>query len=267
MIGLELFVGLAIVVCPIICQTTPRRSFEVASVRPSAPGGRGGIIRPLPGNQTYIARNMPLRAIMTVAYSVTDRRISGGPEWVDDQRFDINAKADRSYTSDELHVMLQRLLEERFQLKVRHEKRELPVWALVVNKGGPKLQEHDPNDIDHPPIGPNPQGRGVAGRNVSMEYFAFVLSRLLDRNVIDRTGLTQHYDITLDFVREGLVRLEGGNPAGPAANVDGPTIFRCAETGGRAAAGSDEGAGRLFGDRAGREAVSQLSQPRGSTTP
>jgi uncharacterized protein (TIGR03435 family) len=224
MSGLKLGPGLAIVVCAVFCQTPPL-SFEVASVNPSAPGGRGGIIRPLPGNQTYIARNLPLRAIMTVAYSVTDRQISGGPDWVADERFDINAKADRSYTGDELHVMLQRLLEERFQLKVRHEKHELPVWALVVNKGGHKLQEHDPSDIDRPPIGPNPQGRGLAGRNVSMDYFAFVLSRLLDRNVIDRTGLTRRYDVALDFVRDLPVRLDGGNPAEPPANVDGPTIF------------------------------------------
>src|ERR1044072_2472398 len=95
--------------------------FEVASIKPSAPGGRGGIIRPMPGNQSYIASNMSLLAMMTVAYTVTDRQISGGPEWVRNDRFDMNAKADRRCTTDELHTLLQQLLEERFQLKVRHE--------------------------------------------------------------------------------------------------------------------------------------------------
>ena len=199
-------------------------SFEVASVKPSAPGGTSGVVRVQPGNQTYIARNMPLRVIMTVAYTVTDRQISGGPEWVASDRFDIDAKADRPRTTDEMHAMLRRLLEDRFQLKVRHEKRELPVWALVVNKGGAKLTEHDANDIDHPPFGPGPNGRGLAGRNVSMPYFAFVLSRLLDRNVIDRTGLTKNYDMTLDFARDLPARPDGGQE--PAAAQDGPTIFQ-----------------------------------------
>jgi uncharacterized protein (TIGR03435 family) len=203
------------------CQ---RLDFEVASVKPSAPGGRGGIVRPLPGNQTYIVQNMPLRLIMTVAYSVTDRQIAGGPDWIATDPFDITAKAGRSCTTDELHVMLQRLLEERFQLKVRHETRELPVWALVVDKGGPKLPPHDPGDLDHPPLGLGPNRRGLAGPNVNINYFAFVLSRLLDRNVIDRTGLTGYYDISLDFARDPLPgpRLDGAEPV-PAA--DSPNIF------------------------------------------
>ena len=223
MLRLQLGMGLALFAGPALCQTTAGLNFEVASIKPSAPGVRGGIVRPLPGNQTYIARNMPLRMIMTVAYGVTDRQIAGGPDWVATEPFDINAKADRSYTSDELHLMLQRLLEERFQLRVRHESRELPVYALVVDRGGAKLTEHDPGDIDHPPIGPGPNGRGLAGRNVSMPYFAFVLSRMLDRNVIDRTGLSRSYDVTLDFVRELPARVDG--PGEAAANPDGPTIF------------------------------------------
>ena len=198
--------------------------FEVASVKPSAPGGRGGIVRPLPGNQTYIVQNMPLRLIMTVAYSVTDRQIAGGPDWIAMEPFDITAKAGRPSTTDELHVMLQRLLEHRFQLKVRHERRELPVWALVVDKGGPKLPSHDPSDLDHPPLGLGPNRRGLAGPNVTMQYFAFVLSRLLDRNVIDRTGLAGYYDIALDFARDPL---PGASPGGgePTFAADAPNIF------------------------------------------
>jgi len=198
--------------------------FEVASVKASAPGGRGGVVRPLPGNQTYVVQNMPLRLIMTVAYSVTDRQIAGGPDWMGTEPFDITAKAARPSTTDELHFMLQRLLEHRFQLKVRHESRELPVWALVVDKGGAKLTPHDARDLDHPPLGLGPNRRGLAGPNVNMKYFAFVLSRLLDRNVIDRTGLAGYYDIALDFTRDPL---PGANPSGgePAFSADAPDIF------------------------------------------
>jgi uncharacterized protein (TIGR03435 family) len=153
-----------------------------------------------------------------VAYSVTDRQIAGGPDWIDTDRYDITAKADRRCTVEELHGMLARLLEERFQFKIRHEKREMSIWALTVDKGGPKLTEHDAADLDHPPFGPGPgpNGRGTTGKNVSMNYFAFMLSRLLDRNVVDRTGLTKNYDLSIDFARD----IPGQDPP-----PDVPSIF------------------------------------------
>lgn len=202
----------------------PPPNFEVASVKPSAAGQQFGIVRILPGNQTYIANNMPLRVIMTVAYTVTDRQISGGPDWMNKEPWDIMAKTDRRHTIDEMHDMLARLLEERFQLKLRREKREMPIWALTVDKGGPKMQEHDAADLDHPPFGagPGPNGRGVAGKNVSMSYLAFMLSRLLDRNVVDRTGLTKNYDVTLDFARDFGLRPDGASASPPP---EGPSIF------------------------------------------
>ncbi|HEY2018123.1 MAG TPA: TIGR03435 family protein [Bryobacteraceae bacterium] len=194
---------------------------EVASVKHSAPGGRGGVIRQMPGGQTYVATGVPLRLLMTVAYTVTDRQISGGPSWVSTDTFDITAKAQRPGTSDEMHRMLQTVLEDRFQLKVRRESRESPVWALTVDKGGPKLPEHDAHDLDHPPF----RGirGGIAGPNVSMNYFAFMLSRLLDRNVIDRTGLTANYDVNLLFTPDRPGPKNDGADAGSVP--EGPDIF------------------------------------------
>jgi uncharacterized protein (TIGR03435 family) len=196
-------------------------TFEVASVKPSAPGGRGGIIRPQPGNQTYVGNNVSLRLMMTVAYGVTDRQIAGGPDWQTTDTFDFNARAARPGTTDELHQMLQNLLEERFQLKVRREKRESPVWTLVVDKGGAKMPEHDAQDLDHPPI--RFTARGLEGRNANMNYFAFMLSRILDRNVVDKTGLAGNYDLNLQFApdRPGP-RPDGAD--GPAL-PEGPSIF------------------------------------------
>src|SRR5206468_1905705 len=94
----------------------------------------------------------------------------------------------------------------------------LSIWALTVDKGGPKLTEHDAADLDHPPFtaGPGPNGRGTTGKNVSMDYFAFMLSRLLDRNVVDRTGLTKNYELSPDFARE----IPGQDPP-----PDVPSIF------------------------------------------
>ena len=201
-------------------------TFDVASVKPSAPGGQGGIVRQMPGGQTYHAENMPLRVIMTVAYTVTDRQISGGPSWMNTDRYDIEAKAARPRTPDELHVMLQHLLEERFQLKLRRETHEEPVWALVVDKGGSKLPVHDPADLDHPPMGgqmvTGADGGvclGLAGHNVTMEYLAFTLSRTMDRGVIDRTGLPARYDVNLQYLPDTL-RLAGADGGAPAISPD-----------------------------------------------
>ena len=183
-----------------------RLTFEVASVKPSPPGTRGGIIRVMPGNQRYHCENMTLRTIMTVAYTVTERQISGGPGWLETDGYDIEAKASRPRTDDELNVMLQNLLADRFQLRLRHEKREEAAYVLTVDKHGSKMPTHDAEDKDYPPIGGDvlraTDGSicpGLAGRNVTMHYFAFVLSRMLDLQVVDRTGLPARYDLTVHY--------------------------------------------------------------------
>jgi uncharacterized protein (TIGR03435 family) len=197
-----------------------RLSFEVASVKPSAPGGLGGIIRAMPGNQRYHGENMPLLTMMTVAYSVTNRQIAGGPDWMATDRFDIEAKASRPRSIAELDVMLQHLLEDRFQLKLRREKREEAAYLLTVGKGGPKMPVHDAGDNDFPPIGGKTVTAndgsicpGLAGRNVTMGYFAFVLSRMMDRQVLDRTALPARYDVVLNFVPDDM-RLRGAPDGG-----------------------------------------------------
>src|SRR5436190_17293134 len=77
-------------------------AFEVASIKPTRATDQRAIIRPMPGNQAYTGSNVTLRLMMTIAYRVTDRQISGAPGWVDTERFDIEAKAARPGTDDEL---------------------------------------------------------------------------------------------------------------------------------------------------------------------
>jgi uncharacterized protein (TIGR03435 family) len=173
-------------------------AFEVASIKPTRATDQRGIIRPMPGNQAYTGTNVTLQMMMTIAYSVTDRQISGAPGWVATDRFDIEAKAARPGTVDELHDMLANLLEERFKLKVRRETKEQAVWNLVVDKGGAKLATHSPEDINYPPIRMAARGE-LQAQNVKMDYFAFFLSRSLDRKVIDKTGLPARYDLRLRF--------------------------------------------------------------------
>src|SRR5215510_12755538 len=81
--------------------------FEVASIKPTASDGPGGGIRPAQGGERYIATGMPLRGLMMVAYRIKPEQIVGGPDWISTDRWDMNAKAEKPSTPEELHVMLQ----------------------------------------------------------------------------------------------------------------------------------------------------------------
>ena len=188
-------------------------AFEVASVKPSAAGcpPACGLIRSTVGSQGYHVEGALLKSIMTVAYSVTDRQISGGPSWMATERFDIEAKAARPATVDELHSMLAHLLEERFHLNIRREMRQESVWNLVAADGGSKMPVHDSADKDYPPMGPQFVGdkdgtvcARLDGRNETMKYLAFILSRNMDRWVIDETGLSARYDVNLRYMPDGV---------------------------------------------------------------
>ena len=121
-------------------------TFEAASIKPAAPQTgpgmrvmmRGGPGSPDPGQITY--SNVSLKQVLTNAYGIKSYQING-PKWLDSERFDIVAKIAMGSTKEQFQMMLQNLLAERFKLAVHHETKELPIYALVVGKGGPKLKE------------------------------------------------------------------------------------------------------------------------------
>ncbi len=211
-------------------ERKPPLTFDVASIKPTPPEEQRGIVHQLPGGQSYEALGAPLLTIMTVAYTVTPRQISGGPDWITTDRWTIEAKADRRGTSDELHDALARLLEERFHLKIRREKREMACYILSVDKKGAKMPVHDPADLLHEPIGGRIENGElhITGQNATMNYFAFFLSRGLDRNVVDQTNLTEHYDMDYHYVPDLPAGRGGDGPPlvnGQPISADGPNIF------------------------------------------
>jgi uncharacterized protein (TIGR03435 family) len=121
-------------------------TFEAASIKPAAPQTgpgmrvmmRGGPGSPDPGQITY--SNVSLKNVVMTAYGIKGYQISG-PKWLDSERFDIVAKIAMGATKEQFQMMLQNLLAERFKLAVHRETKELPIYALVVGKGGPKLKE------------------------------------------------------------------------------------------------------------------------------
>lgn len=211
--------------------TTPGTlKFEVASLKasPPQPGGRGGV-RPAPGGERYVATNCPLKLLITVAYKVKADQVVGGPDWIDTDRFEMNAKAGRPSTIEELHSMLQDLLADRFKLQFHRETKELPVYALSVDKGGPKLKARPAQNAGEPWIDQTATGMlhmQMNAKVVTMDYFAFRLSQILDRPVIDLTNLKGDYDFDLAYTRElppGIP--EGAQINGQPIDTSGPTIF------------------------------------------
>lgn len=145
----------AAAVCTAIAQTPDDQlTFEVASIKPAAPmvpgkmmmGSRGGPGSADPGHLTYT--NLSLKNLLVNAYGVKGFQISG-PSWLDSERFDIVAKIPQGATKEQVRIMTQNLLKERFGLVIHHETKELPMYAMVVGKGGPKLKE-SPEDPPPP---------------------------------------------------------------------------------------------------------------------
>jgi uncharacterized protein (TIGR03435 family) len=149
--------------CAAFAQTTAGTpSFEVATIKPAAPpatsmgpgggmriamrmGARGGPGTADPGQITY--SGMPMKDLLVNAYGVKTYQVSG-PSWMDTERFDIVAKVPPGASKDDVKLMLQNLLAERFKLTLHREKKDLPMYALVVAKNGPKMKESPPDDPD-----------------------------------------------------------------------------------------------------------------------
>jgi uncharacterized protein (TIGR03435 family) len=207
----------------------PNLNFEVASIKPSQPGGRGGGIRPSPGGQRYLASNAPLRLFIRGAYHIRADQIVGGPGWIDTDRYDMNAEAERPSSIEELHIMLQNLLAERFKLRFHYETKELPIYALMVDKNGPKLKAHpvgNAGDVWIDETVEQPFHVKWKGTFASMDYFAFRLSAILDRPVLNQTNLTGDYDFDLAFTQELPPGIrDGALINGAPIDTSGPTVF------------------------------------------
>jgi len=139
-------VGAVMTMVPLLQSETqvPRLTFEVATVKPTISESGGGTIAPR--GDRFMATNVPLRALIHFAYAPStgpflDAQIIGGPDWTKTDRFEIQAKMDgTSIPRSQIQLMLQSLLEERFQLKIHRETRELPAYDLVIITGGLKMK-------------------------------------------------------------------------------------------------------------------------------
>jgi len=197
-------------------QTPAALQFEVASVRRvhdgPPPGDTPKNLDTAPGHLTM--RNVPLRHALIWAYNLQDYQIAG-PEWIKgDERYDIVAKAAKPVPESQVRLMLQTLLNDRFQIKMHHEPKEFSVYVLTAPKGAPKVKEV--TDDSAPSLGGTPAGAVFHKQPISR--FTFMLTRRTGRPVLDKTGLTGLYDFTIDLSGLGF---NGRPPEDPSA----PSVF------------------------------------------
>ncbi|HEX2663074.1 MAG TPA: TIGR03435 family protein [Candidatus Acidoferrum sp.] len=231
-------------------DAAPSYEYEVASIKPNRSGTN--MIRFMFNPSGLSGTNVTLAMLIRTAYGIEENQISGGPSWLKSEHYDVDAKMD-SATADALHKlaedqrrvatqhMLQALLADRFKLAVHHDSKELSIYALVVAKSGPKLQQAKPGDTYPNGIkGPDGIGRGgvmrmgrgqLTGQALPMSALARLLTGQLGRTVVDKTGLQGDYDFTLQWTpdeSEGAsFRGPDTGPQGsaPSADSSGPSLF------------------------------------------
>jgi uncharacterized protein (TIGR03435 family) len=218
-----------------------RPTFEVASVKRSAPDAGGSMVGG--GRGQYRAVNVPLRVTITNAWNLRDHQIVGAPAWLASDRFDIIAKEpDGTFTDEQRRLMLQALLADRFKLQARLETREMPLYNLVLLRDDGRLgRELTPTPVDcaalrkeraaggaaaaPPRQAPNieermpcnrraffsPQAATINASGMTLDEIASALGTYADRTVVNRTGLKGEYDFLLKF------RPEAGGPMGTLA--------------------------------------------------
>jgi uncharacterized protein (TIGR03435 family) len=230
----------------------PSPVYEVASIKPNK--SAGNMVRLMFSPDGLSVTNGTLQMLINAAYGVENNQISGAPNWVNSEKYDIEAKMDSS-TADQLRKlgedermverqrMLQALLADRFKLTLHRETKELPTYALVVAKNGLKLQEAKPGDT-YPNGIKGPDGHAGAGmmfmgkegltaQGMPIAGLVRHLSRQLGRTVVDKTGLTGKYDFTLKWTPDerqapmfkGTEGSQPGTDSAPPPESTGPSIF------------------------------------------
>ncbi|MGH9240172.1 MAG: TIGR03435 family protein [Vicinamibacterales bacterium] len=240
------YTSIVIVVATIAAAAQQAPAFEVASIKLNTSGATAQSSRIAKGS--VVTTNVRVRGLLVSAYSIRPERIVGAPSWIDQERFDITARAPVDTPDSQLRLMLRTLLVDRFRLVARNEVRELPVYALVVDRTGgtlgPELKVS--TACNAAPISNEPQrGAGVGGALPSGERSCTVftgsngraayivggarpidalvqaLQGLTDRPVINRTGLTGTYDFYVRFSAASASPLS----VQPTDVSDVPSIF------------------------------------------
>jgi len=206
-------------------QSTARRpQVEVAAIKANK-SGDPGMSMGSPGPGRYLAENVTLRFLIQNAWNVREFQLVGIPDFIARERFDIQATMETGAPSNQLQAMMQSLLEERFRLKLHREKREQSIYSLLPVRNGIKIQALAEGACSAGAGQPSTKGCGntswgpaqVKGTGVSMTTFTEMLSAVMERSVVDNTGLKGLFDIALTWTPDDAFT--------PAAAGSGPSLF------------------------------------------
>jgi uncharacterized protein (TIGR03435 family) len=250
--------GWTVVVLPVLGQTNIATNsgpsadarplvYEIVSVKPHKFDDNRQWTRLLPDG--YSAASISLQELVVQAYGfgtnpMTDQEVARQPSWFRSERFDINARVNsddvavlqksmefkgltaqvaamRDHVPTMRMSMLQELLADRFKIKVHHEIKQVSIYALVIAKGGPKLNESKSDDITKASIDAS-DGKIIV-RGMPLIFVLRMLTQELGRPVLDRTGLNGNYDFTLKWTPDQEQLPSGSNIA--ASDTSGPSIF------------------------------------------
>ena len=200
--------------------------YEVATIKPTDPEhARGGFT--LQGRH-MVAGNFTVEGMITLAYNLHPTQLAGGPAWIRTDHFDMDILPDREGlpSLDQARGIVRKLLADRFALKTHYESKQLSVYVLSVAKTGPKLTKSGADPSSPPGMG-GPPGTMMM-RNGSMAEFAQFMQNVLDRPVLDQTGLKDRYDLKLRWAPDESQyggRVPPQNPDNGAAAEALPSLF------------------------------------------
>lgn len=210
---------------PMAANASP--SFEVATIKPASPdeNGHGFPSR----GRDFSARNCTVNDLLRFAYGIQAEQIVDGPAWLDKDRFDISGvpDAEGQPSAQQWKIMLQKLLADRFRLAYHSEKRVLPVYLLSVGKNGPKLT---PTKSDDPVTGAlnmrmSRDGFVFVSHGGTVAEFASALQgAVLNRPVVDQTGLSGRFDFQITFAPGGT-EFGGAHLPGQSEDSSAPSLF------------------------------------------
>jgi len=200
-------------------------AFDVASIKLTPDEFRGSRASAPSSTNSLSLQGMSLKALIQVAYTLPADMVSGGPGWVSDTRYNVEAKAEGKATQQQRLEMLKTLLAERFRLTFHYESKEISTYVLTTGKNDRKMKERKPGD------GGETSGIRDTGslhyvcRDTSMAWFArYLESTVLSRPVADKTGLTGTYDFDLSW-RPDDSQFNGRFAGSPEAESDLPDLF------------------------------------------
>ena len=228
----HVFGGLILINSVASGQNTAPPTYEVVSVRPDADSDFRHAFR-IERDGALYATGITLRRLMMTAYQIPGFRLVGGPGWVSDRRWDVQAKPSRAASDKQIWPMLRGLLEDRFQLRVHSETRNMPVYELTVGPHGSKLQTVYGSNIK---LDIRTGNGFIRFTKATVATFASQLSYALARPVMDKTGIAGEFKFDLEWTplpgEDGGPTSSGlpaGTPEQPAPTPDGPSIFTAIE--------------------------------------